>query len=113
MNKQSRVQRSLQIEILKEAAQSTNHVNVYIIVATNSSAAYQEGLGLLSTARLFIYNNPIFSSNSQQLSEGLEKMTLVSYNRPLEVQSQLWRSLGTFYQPSLVYKVHLIFGVQK
>lgn len=71
---------------------------------------YTQALKFLSYVIKFFQANRVFNpKNAPELSdENIEKLTIELVTLPLEEQNQVWHSLNTSYQPSVLYRVRLL-----
>ena len=90
-------------------SQPDDHVNLYVVLAINKAFDYSSGLDVLSSARRFIINNPIYDARTNAMfPKHLLHLTLEVHNLSLETQSRVWQSLGQSYLPSIVIKIRVV-----
>jgi len=70
---------------------------------------YQQSMKSLSLIIKFFQRNRIINrENTPTLSDDIERLTIELQALPLTEQNELWRSLNSTYQPSLLYKVSML-----
>lgn len=70
---------------------------------------YQQSMKVLSLVIRFFQRNRVFDhTNTPSLSPELSKFTVELQALPLAEQNELWSSLHSSYQPSLLYKVSML-----
>lgn len=70
---------------------------------------YEDGLGYLSEIIRYFQAHPVFDrGNAPELGDDIERLVIELVTMPLAQQNELWGSLRTTYQPSVLYKVGLI-----
>jgi len=84
------------------------YINLHFLVSVSHNTPYVEGLKYLSIAMQFFQRCPIISRPTYVLPEGINKLTFELYNLNFEDQQNLWKSLGTSYQPSVLYKTRML-----
>jgi hypothetical protein len=72
-------------------------------------ADYEQSMKFLSLIiRFFQRNRVLDHSNTPSLSPEIDKLTVELQALPLAEQNELWNSLRSAYQPSLLYKVSML-----
>jgi hypothetical protein len=83
-------------------------LNLYVLFVVRFKQ-YEDGLGYLSEIIRYFQVNPTFDRNkAPELGDDIERLVLELITLPLSQQNDLWGSLRTTYQPSVLYKVGLI-----
>jgi hypothetical protein len=83
-------------------------LNLYVLFVVRFSR-YELGLGYLSKVIRYFHVNPLFDHlNAPDLDDDIERLVVELITMPLPQQNELWGSLRTTYQPSVLYKVGLI-----
>lgn len=83
-------------------------LNLEILVSVAPQTPYVEGMKILSQAIVFFNENPVFNRAEKVLPEGIDKLTIGMMPLDADTKKALWQSLGTTYQPSVIYKMRLI-----
>jgi len=93
-------------------AQAKGHAPLYLnlqfLVSVSSNTPYVEGLKYLSLALGYFQQHPLITSEMIELPEGIDKLTFELVDLNAENQKDLWQSLGSSYQPSVVYKIRVL-----
>ena len=83
-------------------------VNAYVLFAARFKD-YQRGLRCLSLILRFFQSHRVLDHESAPaLSDRIEKLCMELLTLPFSEQSQLWGTLRSSYQPSLLYKVRMV-----
>ncbi|MDB4918386.1 DUF4255 domain-containing protein [Mucilaginibacter sp.] len=83
-------------------------VNLLILFVVRF-ADYEQSMKILSLIIRFFQRNRVFDhANTPTLSPELSKFTMELQALPLAEQNELWNSLRSAYQPSLLYKVSML-----
>ncbi len=84
-------------------------LNLYFIIAANFPN-YKESLQFIFNAINFLKQKSIFTpSETNGLTENIEKFIIEMVNMPTENVLHLWAGLGAGYMPSAIYKMRLFY----
>jgi hypothetical protein len=94
----------------KKGIASPLHLNIYLMVSVNfASTEYLEALRMLSAVIKTFQASSLFTKQSHpEMSDSLEKLTLETYNIPVNELSHIWDGIGAKYIPSTLYKMRMI-----
>lgn len=86
------------------------HLNLSLLISANfTELNYSESLRLLSATALFLHGQPTINhSNTPNLPENIEKLSLEMENLNLSDLSNLWGMLGAKHVPCLYYKIRSV-----
>ena len=83
-------------------------LNLYLLFVANM-ADYPTSMDLLSRVIRFFQARRVFDhTNSTQLPEMVEKLSVELMTLPFAQQNEVWNALRTAYKPSLLYKVRMV-----
>lgn len=84
-------------------------LKLQVLISVNGQTNYKEGMHYLSHVMDSIREHPVMTAqNTVNLPQDISKIQMESVALDLDQQAQLWQSLGVAYQPSVVYRLHVI-----
>lgn len=88
-------------------------LNLYLLFVANFNN-YIVSLDMLSLVIKYFQAKRIFNqSNSPDLSDEIEKLTIELVTVPFGQQDEIWNALRTSYRPSALYKIRMIVYQQE
>ncbi len=84
-------------------------LSFYLLISSNF-IDYLEGVRFLDAAYSFFENNAIFNETiSENFPTDIDKIQLHFQTTSFEQLNFIWSTLGARYQPSIMYKVNLLY----
>lgn len=83
-------------------------LNLDILIAIAPRTPYVEGMKILSQAIVFFKQHPVFNNAQQAMPPGIDRIRCEMLHLDADTKTAQWQILGANYQPSVVYRMHLM-----